>query len=88
MDSTESGSEDEPISLTQLVRRSSGAVRSASFVPFDVVIRGGRVLCPASGVDRTADVGIRDGHIAANRAPRAPRSPRSIGRCTCDRHIK
>lgn len=33
--------------------------------PFDVVIRGGRVMDPESGLDAVRDVGIRDGRIAA-----------------------
>src|SRR5713226_5831682 len=32
---------------------------------YDVLLRGGRVICPASGVDGTRDVAIRDGRIAA-----------------------
>ena len=31
--------------------------------PFDVVLKGGHVLDPASGTDRVADVGIRLGKI-------------------------
>jgi dihydroorotase len=32
---------------------------------FDLILRGGRVICPASGLDGTKDVGIRAGAIAA-----------------------
>lgn len=32
---------------------------------FDMILRGGRVVCPASGIDGIKDVGIRDGRIAA-----------------------
>ena len=32
---------------------------------FDVILRGGRVICPASGIDAVRDVGVRDGNIAA-----------------------
>jgi dihydroorotase len=32
---------------------------------FDLILRGGRVICPASGVDGVKDVGVRDGTIAA-----------------------
>lgn len=32
---------------------------------FDLILRGGRVICPASGVDAVKDVGVRDGAIAA-----------------------
>jgi dihydroorotase len=33
--------------------------------PFDVVLRGGRVIDPAQGVDGVLDVAVRDGKIAA-----------------------
>ena len=33
--------------------------------PFDLVIRGGRVMDPESGLDAPRDVGVRDGRIAA-----------------------
>jgi dihydroorotase len=36
--------------------------------PFDLVLRGGRVIDPAGGVDDVRDVAIRDGKIAAVRA--------------------
>ena len=32
---------------------------------FDTIIRGGRVIDPDSGLDAIADVGIKDGRIAA-----------------------
>src|SRR5690242_5177895 len=32
---------------------------------YDLVLRGGRVICPASGVDGIRDVAVRDGRIAA-----------------------
>ncbi len=32
---------------------------------FDLILRGGRVICPASGIDAIKDVGIRNGTIAA-----------------------
>ena len=32
---------------------------------FDLLLRGGRVICPASGVDGIRDVAIRNGKIAA-----------------------
>ncbi|MDX6806245.1 amidohydrolase/deacetylase family metallohydrolase [Terrihabitans rhizophilus] len=32
---------------------------------YDTLLRGGRVICPASGVDGIKDVAIRDGRIAA-----------------------
>ena len=33
--------------------------------PFDIVLAGGRVMDPASGLDAVRDVGIRGGTIAA-----------------------
>ena len=35
--------------------------------PYDLVLHGGRVICPASGIDGRMDVAIRDGRIAAVR---------------------
>lgn len=32
---------------------------------FDLILRGGRVICPASGIDGVRDVAIRNGKIAA-----------------------
>ncbi len=32
---------------------------------YDLVLRGGRVICPASGIDGIRDVAVRDGRIAA-----------------------
>ena len=32
---------------------------------YDLLLRGGRVICPASGIDGIRDVAIRDGRIAA-----------------------
>jgi dihydroorotase len=33
--------------------------------PYDLVLSGGRVMCPASGLDGVMDVAVRDGRIAA-----------------------
>ena len=33
--------------------------------PYDVLLRGGHVMCPASGVNGVMDVAVRDGKIAA-----------------------
>ena len=33
--------------------------------PYDLILRGGRVICSASDIDGTMDVGIREGRIAA-----------------------
>lgn len=43
---------------------------------FDVVLRGGRVIDPASGLDGVADVAIRDGNIAAVQPAIAKRDAR------------
>jgi N-acyl-D-aspartate/D-glutamate deacylase len=43
---------------------SASAAASAQTAPFDVVIRGGRVMDPETGRDETADVGITRGSIA------------------------
>jgi len=32
---------------------------------YDLILRGGRVICPKTGINQIADVGIRDGKIAA-----------------------
>jgi dihydroorotase len=32
---------------------------------FDLILRGGRVISPASGIDGVKDVGVRNGTIAA-----------------------
>jgi N-acyl-D-aspartate/D-glutamate deacylase len=37
---------------------------SAWSAPFDLVIRGGRVLDPETGLDQVMNVGVADGHIA------------------------
>jgi dihydroorotase len=39
-----------------------------SDAPYDLILRGGHVVDPASGLDGVADVAIRDGRIAAVRA--------------------
>ena len=38
---------------------------SSSTGPFDLVIRGGRVIDPESGLDTVGDVAVKDGRIAA-----------------------
>ena len=30
---------------------------------YDLLLRGGRVICPASGIDGVRDIAIRDGRI-------------------------
>jgi len=41
---------------------------------YDLLLRGGRVICPASGLDAIRDVAIRDGRIAAVAANILPSS--------------
>ncbi len=47
-----------------LFAASHAAPLSAAEAPFELVIRGGRVVDPESGLDAVRDVGIRDGRIA------------------------
>src|SRR5882724_11045820 len=34
-------------------------------LPYDLVLRGGRVIDPAQGLDGVLDIGVRDGRIVA-----------------------
>src|SRR6201995_2197740 len=43
---------------------------------FDLLLRGGRVICPASGIDGIRDVAIRNGKIAAVQPDILPTSAR------------
>ena len=45
---------------------------------FDTLLRGGRVICPASGVDGILDVAVQDGKIAAVQADILPSSARQV----------
>ncbi|SDH06573.1 dihydroorotase [Bradyrhizobium sp. Rc2d] len=45
---------------------------------FDLLLRGGRVICPASGVDGIRDVAIRGGKIAAVAADILPTSAKEV----------
>ncbi|MGY4290317.1 putative amidohydrolase [Bradyrhizobium sp. LM2.7] len=45
---------------------------------FDLLLRGGRVICPASGVDGIRDVAIRNGKIAAVASDILPTSAREV----------
>jgi N-acyl-D-aspartate/D-glutamate deacylase len=50
------------VALTLLA---AGAARAdESSAPFDLVVRGGRVIDPESGLDGVRDIGLRDGRIA------------------------
>src|SRR5713226_6594459 len=46
--------------------------------PFDLLLRGGHVICPASGLDGVMDVAIRDGRIAAVRPDILPTSAKDV----------
>ena len=41
---------------------------------YDLLLRGGRVICPVSGIDGIRDIAIRDGRIAAIAATILPSS--------------
>src|SRR6201992_3803719 len=45
---------------------------------FDMLLRGGRVTCPSSGIDGIKDVAIRDGKIAAIQSSILPTSAREV----------
>jgi dihydroorotase len=45
---------------------------------FDLLLRGGRVICPASGIDGLRDVAIRNGKIAAVQADILPSGAREV----------
>jgi dihydroorotase len=45
---------------------------------FDQLLRGGRVMCPASGIDGIRDVAIRNGKIAAVQPDILPTSAREV----------
>src|SRR6204780_3565021 len=50
--------------LRRVHRAARGTIMSGD-QGFDLILRGGRVICPASGIDGVKDVGVRDGTIAA-----------------------
>ena len=45
---------------------------------FDQLLRGGRVICPASGIDGIRDVAIRNGKIAAVQSDILPTSAKEV----------
>jgi dihydroorotase len=45
---------------------------------FDLLLRGGHVICPASGLNGIMDVGIRNGHIAAVQSDILPSSAKEV----------
>src|SRR5713101_1152394 len=46
--------------------------------PFDLLLRGGHVICPASQLNGVMDVAIRDGRIAAVQPDILPSSAREV----------
>jgi dihydroorotase len=50
---------------------------------FDLLLRGGRVIDPAAGVDGVKDVAIRNGKIAAVQADILPSSAKSAASSSC-----
>ena len=70
------------------------APRSDAMAKFDLIVRGGRVIDPASGIDGVHDVAVKDGAIVQVASRIAGRG-RSHGRCTepardpgADRHAR
>jgi N-acyl-D-aspartate/D-glutamate deacylase len=51
--------------LCGLLAAGSGRPGAGDERPFDLVIRGGRVMDPESGLDAVREVGVRDGRVAA-----------------------
>ena len=45
---------------------------------YDLLLRGGHVICPASGLDGIMDVAVRDGRIAAVQANILPSSAKQV----------
>ncbi|HEY8457771.1 MAG TPA: amidohydrolase/deacetylase family metallohydrolase [Actinopolymorphaceae bacterium] len=48
-----------------------------TFVPYDLILRGGRVISPANGIDAVLDVAVRDGRIVAIEKDIVPSSAKS-----------
>jgi dihydroorotase len=45
---------------------------------YDLLLRGGHVICPASGIDGVMDVAVRDGRIAAIQASILPSAAKEV----------
>ncbi len=58
------------LALLALASAGLAAPDAGAQEPFDLVISGGRVMDPESGLDAVRDVGIRDGRVAALSAKR------------------
>ena len=50
----------------------------AEHAPFDIVITGGHVICPASGINGVMDVAVRDGRIASVQKDILPSSAKTV----------
>jgi dihydroorotase len=46
--------------------------------PFDLLLRGGRVICPASGIDGVMDIAVRGGKIASIQPSILPTSAKEV----------
>ena len=55
-----------------------GEITMSMSATFDLLLRGGRVICPASGIDEIKDVAIHNGKIAAVQADILPTSAREV----------
>ncbi len=53
------------MSFPDTLRHAEWATHMIDNSPFDIVISGGQVICPASGINGVMDVAIRGGRIAA-----------------------
>jgi len=47
-------------------------------MPYDTLLKGGRVVCPASGLDGVLDVAVKDGRIAAIAAEILPSAAKEV----------
>ena len=45
---------------------------------FDVLLKGGRVICPASGIDGVMDIAVQNGRIAAVQPSILPTSAKAV----------
>ena len=45
---------------------------------FDVLLKGGRVICPASGLDGVMDIAVQNGRIAAVQPSILPTSAKEV----------
>ena len=68
------------------------AVFAAASEPFDIVLKGGRVVDPETGLDGVRDVGVRGDHIAADQlrcdSKSRGRSGRGVGFAYACEHVR